>query len=290
MPSMSIPTALRGGVILERHIDGDFNADQQAGPVSNYQAWTDQLLSNALEYYTPRDANGWPIGDNKFLKRMTWHLYAPTQPIPQPTGASGWEAYAVAPSAPDSTGEIAIHLRAYPDLYRLAGALSHEVGHAHHYWCGLWRGLPALRPLEEWWERAFSLNASTFNPYAAPWRQVDRLETPAEQYANAYRFLFGTFETRGRSGAPTDPVLPGFVDPAARPEWRKAMKLLPELAAFIRVFGCQPGSLYWFGGADGWWEFRRGTDGVKVAQTAEYTWHQSPAGAWSYYRPDYAWA
>lgn len=279
-------TPLRAGVQLVRHFNNEYNVDQQCGPASYYQAIEDQLVYQALEYYFVRYANSSDVAYHKFLRRVTWHVYSWLVPMPR----ADWECYCEPPAA---DGEIHIHTRYYDpttsDAGRLPGALSHETGHAFHFWAGLYAGKAALAEVERTWERMASTYRVTYDPNVYPWRQHDRLETPMEALANAYRYFFGTLSTRGSSGPGTrDPVLPGFADPGLHPEWRKAIQILPELCGFILAHGVRPGTLAWVGGTNGWWEFRRGTDGRLIAHFGYYDWfHRDDTGPWIAFQPKY---
>lgn len=299
MSTISYQTPLRGGVNLVRHYNGDFNPDQQVGPASYYQQLEDQLVYQALDYYTPKDTNGWPIGPNKFLRHVVWHIYCPTTPMPTPAGLPPGSAWC---EPPNGAGELHIHVRyADPnwDAYKLPACLSHETGHAFHFWCGLlFAGTEpaAIAEVQRTWERMVSSNHTTFNANAAPWRKADGgVEDGREQIANSYRCHMGVACTRGVSGpGTTDPVIAGFEDPKAHPDWKKALQLLPELAGYLRTEAIAPGSLTWKVDPSGWawWEFRRARDGWRVA-LADYPanggWLNRPgdSGDWSRFYPTY---
>lgn len=287
-------TTFPAGLMLIRYCPSGAAVDTYCGTVGYYQQMLEQLIYDALEYYTPKDAGGWPAGPNKFLKHVFWHIYAPGTPMPLDENGNV-RPYEACCHSPNAAGEIHIHLRYYPPggnwgPYKMPSALSHEMGHAYHYWAGLYTSNAQLAEVERTWERMVSLNRTTFNASYAPWRKADGgVESGQEQAANTYRCLMGVDCTRGVSGpGTTDPVLAGFEDPKSHPEWKKAFQLLPELCGFIRANGARANTLKWVGSTNGWWEFRRGSDGRLIAQDDYYRWyHRDDNGPWVRFYPTY---
>jgi hypothetical protein len=294
MAQRDFTQALKWGVTLIRHYDNAYNLTQQCGPFSYYQAMEDQLLADALEAYCRCDSTGALVGPCDVLKGGTWHIWSGL--LPRPTD---WDAsHGAYCRGPVNGSERHIWIP-YIDPttdgangYRMPAALSHEMGHALHQLAWLWVGVPALREVEVHFERLFAQSGAAYDPQVFPWRQASgQQESPAEQFANAYRALLGIDCTRGESGTTMDPVLPGFNCPLTIAGLKKRMQLLPGLSAFVRKFGMLPGTLRWQHQGDaaaGWWEFRRATDGVLVAQTAERDWHQSINNTWAPYSPGYS--
>jgi hypothetical protein len=293
MAQRDYPVTLKWGTTLMRHYDDDYPLTQQCGKTSYYQALEDQLLAEAWEAYCRRDPAGLMISPNDFFGCVTWHIWSGALPRP-----AGWPAsYGAYCQSADSAGELHVWIPYYDptvsDPYRLPAGLSHEQGHALHYWARLWLGVPALREVEEHFERLFAQDGTAHNATAFPWLQANGVhEGPWERFADAYRALLGVGCTRGISGVPPEPgpVMPGFNDPLAIAGLKKRLQLLPGLSAFVRKFGMQPGTLRWQHQGDpaaGWWELRRATDGVLVAQTGAHDWHQSINNQWAPYAPAY---
>lgn len=267
---------LNAGLTLVRHYDPDYDLEQQCGSLSYYQALEDQLLYGPLSYFNQSD------GNNKFMLRFQLHVFHGGMQLPIPPHP----AYCFEPVGDSGTSEI--HIRYLADQYAFPAAISHEVGHAHHNWCKVFSMAGLSAEFSRFWEQQVAVNGTRYDPTVYPWKQANgQVETPYEQYANAYRFFQGTLSTRGSSGSGSpDPVLPGFRDPAANPHWGKQLKILPELAAFVASHGIMANTLSWQGGEYGYWQFRR-QDGVWVAQTDYYVWYEWKNSSWSRYYPAY---
>lgn len=292
---------LPAGMRLVRYYDPDFawTVDQQCHPRSYYAALEQQsivplyrdqatgLMLGGLGYYTL--GNGY----NKLTGSVELHVLSPVL-----KGTPAWPSdFGGADALALGGGRTRIRLDAL-DLnregHRMASAFSHEMGHALHNWAEVYGGydIPGFSAdFRALWERAVSLNRSTYDPNLKPWRDPwdkgERPETGAEQFANASRLFFGVEVTRGSSGPANltpphpDPVVPGFADPKANGAWGKMLRLLPELAAYVKANGYRPGTLRWDPGAHseaGAWELFNGR-GEHIRQEDYWRYfHRTPAG------------
>lgn len=299
MAPQTTTVRLSGGALLTRHFDPTYgSADAQCGSLAQWRSWLDQL-AGSLGYYRRAD------GSHLLLEKLELHSYSCARMasgawvVPQPDAQM-----AEALTYPLGAGRSRIVQRYYDAEsfggYKFPAALSHEAGHAFHNWCGFYCDSRASGPLQEVaraWEKMISQNHTSFAPGVAPW---DR-DPGQEQFANAFRVLFGTYQapgnTRGSSGNAIDPVLPGFVDPAQHLEWGQAFQLMPELCAFIEAYGARANSLQWGGGR---WQLVttvNGPDcpaGTEVYQNYYYTqtgradgWFKKVNGAWQRFSPRY---
>jgi hypothetical protein len=288
MAIQTVTDPLPYGLVLVRHYDdqADYGVDTQCGIVGWYADFIHQLVQNSLEYYNQ------PDGTNKFLKSTVLHVYA--QGVPYEAAATNFfngnattQSFCCIPGDP-GTSHINVRYLGNDALsYRFPASVSHEFGHAHHFWSG-W-------PWDSAWGREVKafLTRSLADSYPAGWNVF-------EAYANAYRCLKGSACTRGVSGAMnngSDQVPAGMHDPNSHPEWLKQMNLLPELCSFAAVHGLVPGSLIWYavgpqdgGLANGYFQLQQG-DGVYVRQDGPYQWSQWVAGngnrGWQRVSPGY---
>lgn len=279
---VTVSTTLPGGIVLNRIYDGNSTVpvDVQCGSISYISSLTNQI-KNQISYYNSSD------GTNKFFDKIILNVYSPLVDFPSskdladttPTGTSS------------DPGTSTINIQKYatgnptPD-YRFEGALSHEMGHAYHNWT---RCFDSNRPygayFSAWWERQVSTNHTEYSDTGYPWYNPPRAnENQYEQFANAFRYFFGCDSTRGQSGTSTDPVQPGFEDPAAHPDWGTQMKLLPETTAYWDTYGLLNGSLSWQPGQ--YWQFQNAS-GTWMAQTNYDTWYQWDGSNWNQVYPVY---
>lgn len=278
---------LKAGTVLVRHYDDAFDLDRQCcGALSYYQAVEDQILHGALSYY-----------GRKFTEKVEINVYAPLL-----EGTPAWPAgFGGADCADLGGGRSRIRIRWFDPAafggYKLPAALSHEIGHAYHNWTRCFHGTPYAGTFGVFFERLVSSDGSAFDPsrkpWIEPWGPGSRTEDKFEQFANAFRCFFGVLATRGVSGSgTTDPVVPGFKDPAAHPEWGAMLRLLPELTAYWDAYGLRDGTLRWEGGADGAWVFQNAA-GDWIRQSDYYAWQRwgwswaAWANAWNAFYPTY---
>lgn len=281
--------ALPFGVTLVRHYDTDFDLElQQCGRLTWWTQAVVQLRDSFWEYYDR------PDGRNKFLEKIELHVYAPllrgTPNWPSGFGGAdctnlggGYSRIRLEWFDPSSNGD-----------YKLAAALSHEVGHAFHNWTSCLEGAPWSPVFFDWYARQVTVDGVSYDPNAKPWREPRpgyRTENPFEQMANNGRFFFGTgfppAGPRGVSGPGTaEEPLPGFVDPMTRPEWGRQLQLLPELAAYWDRYGLR-GGLEWRGGTTGHFVFMNGA-GRWVMQTDYYRYFEHDGYAWRQIWPSYS--
>lgn len=235
---------------------------------AQWQKWANELRSAGMVNYYNFGSG------NKFLDKVTINVYNGV-PVPQEHGqghqAVCWDR---------GGGKSEIFINSFPneEAYKFVGALSHELGHAHHNFVGFFPG-PSCGPFNEdfqnIWACLFSQNRTTFNANLAPWKQANGVESPVEQYANMFRALAGTLETRGKSGVAPDLVLPGFHDPLApeNADWLYLAWMGPEAVAMMRVYGYRAGSAQWHRQQRSL-TFTTGA-GVNVAITAPNEWWES---------------
>jgi hypothetical protein len=283
---------LPGGLTLVRHYDpGAGSVDAQCGSLAEWQGYAAQLGQDSLEYYAR------PDGTHKFWEKVEINTYSRFLPFP-----NAQLALALTYSLGGGKSRIDIqYFDPAANPYRFPAALSHEMGHAFHNWCGLYGADNAgLGDVAAMWERLVSTNASAYDASKEPWSR----DPGWEQFANAYRFLFGTSQapgaTRGSSGPGTpDGVVQGFEDPKGHPDWRKMFQWLPELCAFIRTYGCAPGSLQWYGNWCFFFQTAREANGLPagtwVFQDYYYTiagrtdgWHKRVGASWQQFAPTYS--
>jgi hypothetical protein len=286
------------GPRLVRYYDHNGTADSRCLTLAQHTAWFQQLMAQSHEYYNQAD------GTNKIWRKIEVHVLDFQVPSP-PDCPPNADTYC---RPPNSAGIIEIVIRPFPTSgatpNRYPNALSHEVGHAHHFKTGLFED-PALLPFRYFWEREVSQNHTIYNPNYSPWlKSGGGTEDGREQYANAYRCNFGTDSTRGSSNNAQDPVLPGFRDPAACPNWRKMQLLMPETLAMAKKYGVKADSVCWYGSTDGAWGFQAtnltelnklGRDfsrywingGVYIHQGGYNTWHFWDGYNWIAFSPLY---
>jgi hypothetical protein len=286
MLEATITNTFPSGLKLVRHYDshevGSYSIDTQCGTVSYYSAMVDQLIYQSLEYYNK------PDGKNKFLEKVELHVYSFFIPnMPNSTA----QAYCIDLGNYRSRIDIRFYDTPSFGSYKMLAAVSHEMGHAYHNWIRCFSHANINGEFSQFWEKQVSSNHTVWNPNMKPWDQPwgtgSRDEDKFEQFANAFRYFKGVLATRGVSGAgTTDPVVPGFEDPAAHAEWGKQLKILPETCAFWETYGLKPASLVWYGGTTGYWQFQQ-SDGTWIAQTDYNTWFKWQNNAWVQYWPTY---
>jgi hypothetical protein len=290
--------AYPSGLSVIRHFDDarPESADEQCGSVALWQGYVDQLAHDSHEYYTL------PDGTNKYFKAVEINAYSRFMPFPN-------AQLALALTYSLGAGKSRVDIQYFDpaaDAYRFPAALSHEMGHAYHNWCGMYGNDGAgLEEVARCWERLVSSNHSTYPGHetAQPWPH----DAPWEQWANAFRVLFGTYQapgnTRGSSAPNTandgtrDRCQPGFENPSDHLEWKRMMQFAPELCGFIRSYGVQPGTIDW----RGWYFiFKTAKDwaGLKAGTWVYQDWYYSVAGrtdgwhhwdgsAWQQFHPSY---
>lgn len=243
-------TNLPYGVVLIRHYDDQKGSvDSQCGPVHWYESFVRELIDYSIRYYNQ------PDGTNKFARKVTLNAYGTYTPYPTDTtqffgGNTLTEAMCCYPTGNGTSRIDARWLGTENVVYRMPACLSHEFGHAYHNWCQFFDGGPMAEILA-YWKRTVG-------------------EPATELFANAFRVLKGTSQTRGVSGPGSREPLPeGIADPKDHPEWMKQMDLLPELCAYAQAHGCK--SLSWQGGVDGYWQLQR-NDGTWMKQEGPYKW------------------
>jgi hypothetical protein len=289
---MTLATDTRRGALglsIVRHFDDQAGpADAQCGSPAEIDGYLQQIATNSHEYYNQ------PDGSNKFYRAIERiDLYSSARKpdgswvVPDPDALPTAEAL----TFPLGGGRSRISMRYYDAQtfggYKFPAALSHEFGHAYHNWAGFYMddAAGACQEVARWWEKAVNQARAPYAPGQTPWTR----DMPYEQFANAYRYLFGTFQapaaTRGSSGPGTpDPVIAGFEDPAAHPDWRRAFQFLPELCAFVESYGAVTDSLAWHG--DQFWLQATATIAGIVRPWVAMSWYYTVDGradGWFYW-------
>lgn len=277
---------LRRGTRLFLHSSSDspYPKEQQVGAVSYYQAVEDHLWTDFAEYYSRAD------GTHKFFEKVQLHVYGEERYFPYRAGRA--TAYALGTGG----GRTEIHIvymspsqRIPNNAYGYPAALSHEFGHAWDNWAG-GTAHPVFR---DFWSRQVAPGAAVYQSGVAYTDDsVWGRDSPWEQFANAYRYHGGVHSTRGHSnwldpvsGQVTDGVIRGFEDPAAHPEWKKLLQMLPELTAYWQTYGVQ-GSLEW-DRPWGAYKFMNGA-GRWVMQVGYYEWYEHDGTRWQRIHPTYS--
>lgn len=260
---MSIKTdtvTLQKGTRLHFKYDTSENRDQVCGTVSYYQAIEDQLLYQALEYYTTSAYS------NKFFTKVDFYIYSPMAPIQYPEhGAYTFDM---------GSGKSEVHSKFYPnppyDGYIMPAFTSHEFGHAYHNWT------ECFSTLGHAWTPFFK---QLFKP-----SDPNSLTNVVEQFANTYRVLLGTQSTRGVAGPNTrEPLEPGIENPNDHPDWKKMFQIMPETCAMMKTYGVKVNTLSW----NGWcFMFQLGS-GHWVYQDDYYSWNFWDGYKWVKWYPTY---
>lgn len=277
-------TGLLYGAVLIQHYDDTSDPIAQCGEVAFYNRLLTELHTNSLEYYDQGN------GTNKFLRNVTLHIWAHDIPYDQSGNGQPFSETFWTFCDDNDRAHIYAHFLDYRQspsmLYRFMASLSHEFGHAYHFWSGWPQNHTWGDVISDFWSNEVVGNQA----YPPGWNRL-------EAYANAWRCLKGCDLTRGVSG-PTihggsDPCPAPMQDPNNHPEWRKQFDLLPELCGYMARYGCATGSLAWSGGPGGSWAF---TDlaGNRVALTRlgngweKWGWSWWPFGwGWQAFDPQY---
>lgn len=271
--TIQINTSILGsGLTLARHYDDQVgSADTQCGTVDWYINFIHDMAQNSLEYYNQAD------GSNKFLRRITLNVYGYTVPY-EPAAANFLGGPLVESFCCIDDGNHSAHIDARylaNDLaYRFPASLSHEFGHAYHYWSG-WPSNPTWgQEFRVMWERMVATNHNSFAEGGAPWGPG---WNAWEAYANAFRCLKGCQVTRGIPDVPT-----GMESAVNHPAWKTFMELTPELCGFLETYGLKPGTLGWHD----WYFMFQQTDGTYIYQDGPNSWHK---WAWSWSSMQWEW-
>lgn len=271
---------------------GSGSCDTQCGSLALWGQYLQELMTDSHEYYNQ------PDGTNKFFRCVTINCYSRFLPFPnQQLALALTYSRGDHGQLPAFNSQIDIqYFDPTVDPYRFPAALSHEVGHAYHNWAGLYGNDQASPEIAKMWEKMCSSNHTTYDPNNGPWKVPDgRTEGPWEQFANDYRYFFGTINspgnTRSSSGSNSrDPVITGFEDPANHLDWKKMMQFLPELCSMVKSYGIIPGSISW----NNWYyQFQIGS-GQWVYMDYYYTytgrgdgWHYWNGSTWVQWAPSY---
>lgn len=275
-------TRFSNGLTLNQHYDSSspMFLEDQCGSAILWQDYIDQLSYNTHEYYNQ------PNGTNKFFSAVTIHVYSRLLPFPNSDLALAltWSTGVDGSKSPWQSDITIQYFDPSVNAYRFPAALSHEMGHAYHNWCGFYGAYKdGLADVAATWEKLISSNKSVYtgNETQAPWTG----DKPWEQFANTYRCLFGTYKvpakTRGQSNTAVDPVIAGFNDPGQNGSWKKGIQMLAETCAMIKAYGCKAGTMTY----NGVWQFQT-NQGVWVYQDDYYSWYQ---WAWSWTKFTYCW-
>lgn len=274
-----------GGVTLVRVWDGTKGGPERARSLGWWDGLVRQCLTSpTLNYYHTS------TGGHLFGRKVTLEVWDPSLQAQMPL--SDWAlAYCQdLRNEPGKAGHSKITMLGFEHDYTCLGAFSHELGHAHANWCGLYGGTLDGMDVEKLWEIEASANDTVFNSDQKPWDRpwgTGGDENGHEQYANAFRYFSGAVGTRGVSATAVEKVVPGFEDPGARQDWGTLLWMLPETEAYVRRHGGRPGTASWHRDLR-MLQFQDG-QGQWLLQHAPYGWrrYNYATRQWEAYAPRY---
>ena len=212
---------------------------------------------------------------NKFLKHVEVHCYSKSLPYPD-AQYGGQVTYDLG----NGNSKITLPF-SDPTGYYFKAALSHEFGHAYHNWTRFLTE-PKLKDVRRWWDWEISTNNSLYDEKALtyPWIQPDgTIQRDYEQFANSYRILFGTTNTRGN----IELIPQGMESTLTIPELKRKFQLLPELCAMAANYnGINNCTLQW----DNGFVFQI-PSGHWIWQSDYFTWAYHDGSKWVSFVPTY---